>query len=73
MRSLVRGSLVPSIVAPTGDFGLLSCPYLTKRRAISDWLFVALHIGVQGLEAAMGRGESRGVVRLASDNLDVAR
>jgi hypothetical protein len=32
-----------------------------------------LNIGVQGLEATMGRGESRGVVRFASDDLDVAR
>ena len=32
-----------------------------------------LNIGIQGLEAAMGRSESRGVVRSAADDLDVAR
>ena len=32
-----------------------------------------LNIGVQGLEATMGRSESRRVVSPASDDLDVAR
>ena len=32
-----------------------------------------LNIGVQGFEAAMGGSESRGVVRFAADDLDVAR
>jgi hypothetical protein len=32
-----------------------------------------LNIGVQGLQAAIGRNESRRVIRLACDDLDVAR
>ena len=41
-----------------------------ERASAADAL---LNIGVQGLEATVGRSESRWVVRLASDDLDVAR
>src|SRR5579862_3991416 len=61
----------------------LHCIY--RHLTESPWPFVChhlhscpgggclLHIGVQGLKAVMGRTESRRVVRLAADNLDVAR